>query len=361
MEKVFLAAINKGSSEQEIRRAVRESAEAATDFSWLSKGDSVFIKPALNSGLPYPSTTSPTAIAVMVALLKDKGAGRVVLGDMSGIEHMKLRPDGVSGSTKELMEASGMAKAAQAAGAELHFFEEAGWDGFFEDFPISGSHWKNGLMMPTILKEMDHIVLMPRCARHALAGSTLGLKAAVGYWRTDTRLEYHRDAATFHEKTAEANTVSTLRDKQRLVVSAADKILTTYGPDKGCVIEPQTGLVMASKTVVAHDMVSLAWLILGRNETPPDQKNWFTDPNSSQLIASPANRFIVGLLGGIGPAIMAETLIRYDLDSISDDRTLNHAYEIFGGRPGVDIEPANDLIPADLKNRLTEMTALGSA
>ena len=145
------------------------------------------------------------------------------------------------------------------------------------------------------------------------------------------------------------------------MVSAADKILTTYGPDKGCVIEPQTGLVMASKTVVAHDMVSLAWLILGRNETPPDQKNWFTDPNSSQLIVSPANRFIVGLLGGIGPAIMAETLIRYDLDSISDDRTLNHAYEIFGGRPGVDIEPANDLIPADLKNRLTEMTALGSA
>ena len=71
-------------------------------------------------------------------------------------------------------------------------------------------------MMPNILKEVQHIVLMPRCSRHILTGSTLGMKAAVGYWRHDTRLEYHRDAATLPEKTAEANTVSTLITKQRL-------------------------------------------------------------------------------------------------------------------------------------------------
>jgi uncharacterized protein (DUF362 family) len=358
MEKVFLAAINRGSSEQEIRRAVRSSAEAATDFSWLSRGDSVFIKPALNSGYPYPATTSPLAIGAMVALLRDKGAGRVVVGDMSGIEHLKLTPNGISGSTQRLMERCGMAKAAEDAGAELHFFEKAGWEAFYEDLPISGSHWKNGLMMPAILKEMDHIVLMPRCGRHALAGSTLGLKAAVGYWRTDTRLEYHKYAATFHEKTAEGNTVSTLLNKQRLVVSAADKILTTYGPDKGYVIEPQTGLVITSQSVVAHDMVSLAWLILGRSETPPGARTALNDPNRSQAIVSPANRYVVGMLGGIGQAITAEKLIRYDLNDISDDRTLNRAYELFGGRPRVKIEAANELLPADLKKCLTEMTTL---
>jgi uncharacterized protein (DUF362 family) len=358
MERVFLAAINRGSSEQDIMRAVRASAEAATDFSWLSRGDSVFIKLALNSGYPYPATTSPLAIRAMVALLRDKGAGRVVVGDMSGIEHLKLTPNGISGSTQRLMERCGMAKAAEDAGAELHSFEKAGWDAFYEDLPISGSHWKNGLMMPAILKEMDHIVLMPRCGRHALAGSTLGLKAVVGYWRTDTRLEYHKYAATFHEKTAEGNTVSTLLNKQRLVVSAADKILTTYGPDKGYVIEPQTGLVITSQSVVAHDMVSLAWLILGRSETPPGARTALNDPNSSQAIVSPANRYVVGMLGGIGQAITAEKLVRYDLNDISDDRTLNRAYELFGRRPRVDIEAANELLPTDLKKRLTEMTTL---
>lgn len=357
MEKVFLTAVERGAPERDIIRAVRASAEAATDFSWLSRGDSVFIKPALNSGNPYPATTCPAAIGAMVALLKDKGAGRVVLGDMAGIEHLKLSPHKVSGSTQKLMERCGMAKAAQEAGAELHFFEKAGWEAFYEDFPIVGSHWKGGLMMPAILKEMDHIVLMPRCGRHALAGNTLGLKAAVGYWRTDTRLEYHKHATTFHEKTAESNTVSTLVKKQRLVVSAADKILTTYGPDKGCVIEPQIGLVIASQSVVAHDMVSLAWLILGRSETPAYQKTVLKDPNSCQPVVGLANRYIVGMLGGIGQAIGAENLIRHELSEISDDRTLNRAYEVFGGRPIVDIRAANELLPENLKKRLIDMTA----
>ena len=89
-------------------------------------------------------------------------------------------------------------------------------------------------MMPKIIREVDHVVLLPRCSRHALAGATLGMKAAVGYWRTDSRLEYHHDAATFHEKTAEANTVTSLKEKQRLTLTVADKIQATFGPDKGC-------------------------------------------------------------------------------------------------------------------------------
>jgi uncharacterized protein (DUF362 family) len=130
--RVSLAGVSRGESEEAFKAAVRESASEATDFSWLSKGDALFIKPALNSGVPYPSTTSPLAIAAMAELLRDKGASRVIVGDMCGIEHVKLSPDGLSGSSRRLMEASGMAKAAQAAGAELHFFEEAGWDAFMK-------------------------------------------------------------------------------------------------------------------------------------------------------------------------------------------------------------------------------------
>jgi len=35
----------------------KKTLEAATNFSWLSKGDRVLIKIALNSGNPYPATT----------------------------------------------------------------------------------------------------------------------------------------------------------------------------------------------------------------------------------------------------------------------------------------------------------------
>ena len=68
--RVFLAGVGRGASEQVMKLAVRAAAGAATDFSWLSKGDSVFIKPALNSGNPYPATTNPIALGAMVELLR---------------------------------------------------------------------------------------------------------------------------------------------------------------------------------------------------------------------------------------------------------------------------------------------------
>jgi uncharacterized protein (DUF362 family) len=353
--RVFLAGVSRGASAQAIEIAVRESALAASGFSWLSRGDSVFIKPALNSGRPYPATTSPIAVAAMVRLLKEKGAGRVIVGDMSGIEHVKLSPDGFSGSTRKLMEASGMAGMVQAAGAELHFFEEAGWHAFYEDQMAAGSHWKRGLMMPEILKEVDHIILMPRCSRHVLAGSTLGLKAAVGYWRTDTRLEYHRDAVSFHEKTAEGNTAQTLLAKQRLVVSAADKILATFGPDQGYIHEPETGLIIASESVVAHDMVSLAWLLENRRHIPAANKDGFLDNNP--LVARMANYWVVGKLGGMKPVIVSDELIKNDLESIWDDRVLNHAYQISNGAPKLIIDTANPIVSEDVMTHLRQMTA----
>ncbi len=351
--RVFLAGVGRGASEQVTKLAVRAAAEATTDFSWLSKGDSVFIKPALNSGNPYPATTSPIALGAMVELLRQKGARRVIVGDMSGIEHVKLSPKGLTGSSRRLMEASGMARAVQAAGGEIHFFEEAGWDAFYEDAP-AGRHWKRGLMMPDILKEVEHIILMPRCGRHVLAGSTLGLKAAVGYWRTDTRLEYHRDASTLQEKTAEGNTVETLRKKQRLVLSAADKVLTTFGPDEGHVFQPENGLVIASESVVAHDMVSLAWLLENRRNFPTSGKEWFKD--NSQWVARIGNHYVVSKLGGWGPTLASEKLTKNEINAIWDDRVLNHAYQVFGVMPKVILGVADNAISEDLKKRLTETT-----
>jgi len=353
--KVCLSGIKKGAEENKIKLAVRSSAEAATDFSWLSKGDSIFIKPVVNSGNPYPATTSPIAIAAMVEFLREKGAGRVIVGDMSGVQNVRFTPTSLSGSSRKLMESSGMAKVVQAAGAELHFFEESGWDSFYEDVPAARTYWKRPLMMPNILKEVQHIVLMPRCARHVLAGSTLGLKAAVGYWRHDTRLEYHRDAATLQEKTAEGNTVETLRTKQRLVLSAADKILSVFGPDDGYVFEPDNGLVIASQSVLAHDMVSLAWLLENRNRIPQSEKYDFRD--NSQWFARLGNHAVVNLLSGWGTALASETLTKNDLNNIWDDRVLIHACEVFGGVPGIILESANKEFPEDLKTRLGMMTA----
>ena len=352
MTPVILAATGNG-GEEDLKRAVRSAAEAATDFSWLSRGETVFIKPAHNSGKPYPATTHPGAVSAMIELLREKGARRVIVGDMAGIEHVKLTPQGVSRSTRRLMEASGMGKAVEAAGGELHFFEEAGWQAFHEEFPVAGSNWQGGLMMPDILREVDHIILMPRCSRHVLLGATLGLKAAVGYWRTDTRLEYHRDASTIQEKTAEGNTVESLLKKQRLVISAADRVLATFGPDHGIILEPETGLVMASSSVVAHDMVSLAWLLENRSRFVALGKDAFRDGN--RLFARIANHYVVNLLDGMGSSLASERLAKDPLNSIRDNRVLNRAYEVFGGRPKVVLETVGGGLPEELHQNLEKM------
>ncbi len=356
--KVHLAGVNRGASDRALKNAVRDAVLAATDFSWLSRGDTVFIKPAVNSANPYPATTSPAAVAAMVELLKEKGAGRVICGDMSGVEHVRFSPAGITGSTRSLMEASGIARAVAASGAELHLFEEAGWDAFHEETPAGGSHWKKGLMMPDILREVQHIVLMPRCGSHVLAGSTLGLKAAVGYWRHDTRLEYHRDASTFHQKTAEGNTVESLTAKQRLVVTCAHKVLATFGPDEGYVMEPETGLVIASESVVAHDMVSLAWLLENRRAMPGSEKGSFMD--TSSLVAWVGNHMVVAWLGGLGQSLISDGFTKHPTVSVWDDPVLNRAYELFGGVPGVVLETANDAVEPGLEKRLEDMTTMPS-
>jgi len=355
--KVALVGIQRGSESQALAGAVKDAARCATDFAWLSKRDSVLIKPALNSGNPYPATTSAEAIGAMVELLKENGAGRVIVSDMSGIEHVKLTAEKLEGSSRELMHASGMAEAALAAGAELYFPEEAGWEAFFEDTPIDTTHWKKGIMMPEIIQEVDHVVLMPRCSRHLLLGSSLGLKCAVGYWRTDTRLEYHKIASTIQEKTADANTVRSLRDKQRLVLTAATQILTTLGPDDGFIAEPETGLVIASESIVAHDMVSLAWLLQNRLTMSEEERAGSRDPYTSQFIVSNANRFVVMRLGNLGAALGAEKLLRHDIESIWDDRVLNRAYEVFGGIPSVQLVDDHDSVPGDVKDALLGMVS----
>jgi uncharacterized protein (DUF362 family) len=354
-----VAAVPRGAAAEATERAVRAVAQAATDFAWLSRGDTVVIKPASNSANPHPATTDPVAVNAMVKLLFEKGAGRVIVADMSGVQFVRFSQDRLRGSTRAIMEANGLARAAADAGAEVQAFEEAGWDGFFaEPVPVSGA-WTGPLWLPNVLREADHVVLMPRCSRHLLAGSTLGLKTAVGWWRHDSRLEYHRDAGTFSEKTADANLAPTLVAKQRLVLTSAPRVLTTFGPDDGHVHEPDTGIVFASPSVVAHDMLSLAWLVRAREEIPAGLRSGVVDdPNTNEIFVNFSNRIVTTWLGGLGQALRAQWLRRYDIPSLWHDRVLRRAFANAGGVPRVELADADGSLPPALRDALAGAVAL---
>lgn len=336
---VTLFPIKKGSAAEEVISAVQSAAESATDFSWLARGDSVLIKPVSNSGNQYPATTSPLAVSAMIKLLKKKGAGEVYVMDMSGIEHVKLTEKGlVKGSSRKLMENNGILSATVNEGGIFYPPEEDGWDAFYEEMPKVKKSWKKDILIPKILQKIDHIVLLPRTGRHVLTGSSLGLKAVVGYMRTDSRLEFHRDASTFHAKIAEANTLPTLLDKQRLVLTLADKVLSTFGPDTGYVASPEVGLVIASESIVAHDMVSLAWLLECLRSTPEEERNSVRkDPCQSSAAVNMTNRGVVMLLGGPVESAKTEKMPWRKVNTIWDDMVLQNAFEVFGYVPEVEL------------------------
>ncbi|MBW2388260.1 MAG: DUF362 domain-containing protein [Deltaproteobacteria bacterium] len=353
-----LAGVARGSSEERVEDAVRRAALAASDFSWLSRGDRVLIKTVCNSGGAYPFTTDPVAVRAMIGLLKQKGAGTVIVADMSGVQAVRFGKDRTSGSSRALMTQNKMAQAAEAAGAEVQAFEEAGWDGFHQERPVEGSAWPEGVMMPDIVGQVDHIVLMPRCARHVLAGSTLGLKAAVGWWRHDSRLVYHHRGASLPEKTAEANSVPSLMEKQRLVLSSATKVVSTFGPDNGYVSEPETGLIIASSSVVAHDMLSLTWLLENLRLAPDSKKSGFMDdPHLSPRVVGLMNRVVVSWLdGGFSKVISGDSPPSIRHQSIWDDRMLRRAFEIFGGVPSLEIADAIGDLPAPIMSLMQRST-----
>lgn len=335
---VGIAGVPRGSEESATEDAVREAVRAVTDLSWLGRGDSVLIKVSCNSGNVYPATTDPAALRAMIRLLQAHGAGRIVVADMSGVQAIRFRPDSLRGSSRALLHQSGLAPVAEALGAEVHAFEEAGWDGFFAERPTAEGSWKREILLPNILRSVDHVVLMPRCSRHVLAGSTLAQKCAVGWWRHDSRLEYHHDASTFAEKTADANTLPTLREKQRLVVTSATKVMALFGPDTGRVVAPETGIVFASTDPVAHDLVSLAWLLGTRAAIPEDERDGLLDdPNTSPRVVNLMNRVVNLWLGGVGKAFSAERLEPWPTDDVWNDRVMRRAFAIGGGVPAVEL------------------------
>jgi uncharacterized protein (DUF362 family) len=274
-----------------ISSAIRNVILKATDnLSWLSEGETVLLKPALNSPDPYPATTHPLAISVTAELLAERGA-KVVIGDQSGIDHVLHHPGGViHGRTIDNYARSGMG---DRSDTRFVGFEDMGWDkGFFHHHSAYTASWRDGFYITSWVKKADHIISLPRVSTHSMAGVTLGFKSMVGMLREDSRMEFHANGpmnrfiirsakgstltsfddgtGTFFEKIVEIS--DAIRDKLRLTLYLATEVQATFGPDRygirlgltgfgrAYVVRPEPGLVFGSADQIAAEAVALAVL-----------------------------------------------------------------------------------------------------
>ena len=291
MRPVFVSGVSRNGGEPALIASIREVLLKSSDnFSWLEKGDTVLLKPALNSPDPYPATTHPLAIEITSRLLAEHGA-KVVIGDQSGIQYVLHHPGGViHGSSRSNYLLSGMGTKDDT---RFVSFEDGGWDtGFYHYRSGNTPSWPYGFFITDWAKKADHIISLPRLSTHSQAGATLGFKVMVGMLREDSRMEFHangpynnfimnaaRESAlsakddgsgTFFEKIVEIS--DAIRKKLRLTMIVATRAQTTFGPDRfgirfgpfglgrAYVMDPEPGLVFASVDPVAAEAYALAIL-----------------------------------------------------------------------------------------------------
>ena len=223
---------------------IERAVELVGGLDFLSPGETVLIKPVVNSANPFPATTSPFLLGKVIELLEARGAGRVILGERAPVWRDTL------GNLRE----TGLYQAARDGGLgeeDIVVFED---DDFVPVNPPLAVNWGGGFSRPAVFDEVDHIVLLPTIRTHAITEITMGMKSLVGAIPPSDRDRMHL-SLNILPKIAELQTCT---EKIRLSILDARQGFSDGGPDEGTLITP--GMVIAGTNVTAVDAVGLALL-----------------------------------------------------------------------------------------------------
>jgi uncharacterized protein (DUF362 family) len=316
-----------------------QAAAPKLDFSWLKAGDSVLIKVAVNSQYPHPSTTCVNGVIAMIQELKRRGAGRVIVADQAGVEHVRSSAKGRVDSTQNMFRQNGLAAVTQYD-AETCFFDDQPFaTGYFRPTLPTAHHWPRGLYIPTIVNSVDHIVYMPRLGAHAIAGNTQAHKMAIGWLREDSRHDMHNDARYFYEKYTEVNYTKELAARIRLVVGVSEQALLHGGPDQGTPYAMNPVLVLASTSLSNHDAVGASLLVtLNRMVTKVSAGAQIYTAYSAPFLNLGLSNGITVPSGDAGAWVDSgssfSTLNPHAWESgITKDRAITRGWALSGGKP----------------------------
>jgi uncharacterized protein (DUF362 family) len=211
----------------------------------VKEGQSVLIKPNVNSDDPHPATTNPEVLAAVVGLVLEAHPGSVTVGDRSVYW----------GDTIEYMKKTGIYDAAREKGVSIKNLEDEGWE---QVDPEGADHWPGGFSVSRIALEADHIVSVPVIKTHQIAGFSMALKNSLGMVKPDDRVD------KLHEKDyVEPDFGSMIAEvavaiKPTFVIMDGTKAMVSGGPFHGEVRAP--GLIVASRDPVANDVTGLSIL-----------------------------------------------------------------------------------------------------
>lgn len=220
-----------------VERLVREALAPLGGIErFIKPGQTALIKPnqTMFRTAETGVTTDPRVVAVLARMVRAAGAGTVQVGECTSCGQV----------TRDVMQATGMARAARKAGAELVYFDEV------EQVEVEVPHGKliHRIPVPRPLLEADVVIDCPKLKTHFLDPVTAAIKNWVGAARQDTMHRLHRDQV--EETVADLLTVT----RPDLVVM--DAIIAGEGNGPVAVRGRFVGCVVASDDPVAHDVIA---------------------------------------------------------------------------------------------------------
>lgn len=242
------AAIAECTDQLRTGEAIRRAVELAEGLAWLEPGQTVLIKPALNSAGQFPFTASPASCAMLVQMCLERGASKVFVADEMGFEHTMLKhwkTGKFAGFENDLtikaFKKTGIHDAVMQAAGEMNAhdrvhittFREEGWrrhefTGAAGGPAPQGStlhrewvrkqlkpaeKWSGeevrrkyiprffdktmkkataGLHVPTLMDKVDHVINVFRISTHVWSQYTMAIKNWVGIMRPDDRVWMHQ-------------------------------------------------------------------------------------------------------------------------------------------------------------------------
>ncbi len=221
-------------------KAIKMAIEMVDGLSFIKPGDTVLIKPAVNSEVPFPAATDPLMLSTVINMVRERGAGAIIVAERSGVWR----------DTERCMKATGTYKAAVESRAEIMFLEK---EDYIKVHPSLAPGWMFGYSLPKMLSKIDHIISLSTIRTHGSADFTMSLKNNMGFIAQWDRNWMHT-SLRLQERIAELG----LAIKPSLIVLDGRKAFCTGGPNKGELKSP--GVIIAGRNMVACDALGLAVL-----------------------------------------------------------------------------------------------------
>ncbi len=223
-------------SNKNLSEAVKEVLEPFGGISTFVKpNDRVFVKPNFNTSDPFPASSDLEFIKASLTIISSQKPKKIILGDSPTY----------FGSSKHFRKINPWSLEKEFKNLKVMFLNDGPWT----PKQIPKGKFLKKASIPSVLDEIDKLILLPCLKTHSIAQFTGSLKLAVGFMKPIERLRLH--TSRLQEKIAELN----LLIKPDLIIMDGRKCFINKGPSHGKLEKPN--LILASTNRVELDIEAI--------------------------------------------------------------------------------------------------------